>query len=69
MYSKYNIILEFKDDYYYDINTNEKLIYINNNNNRDTNIININSYPSKLYSIGWELKYNINDIICDILEK
>ena len=68
MYSKYNIILDFKDDYYYDINTNEKLIYIDNNNNRDSNIININSCPNKLYNIGWKLKYNIDDIICDILE-
>lgn len=68
LYKNCNIELYKEKNIYYDKKSmTQKLIIKDLDNGLDKNIINITGYPNKLKSLGWEIKYFIEDIINEFL--
>lgn len=65
LYKKFNIdlIKNDKNNTYCDKSNIPVLIIKDSNNGLDTKIIDIKGYPCKLNSMGWKIKYSIQDII------
>jgi GDP-D-mannose dehydratase len=54
--------------YYYDKLTNLPVIKMTNKLlGHDTTITNINGTPTKLKNLGWEISFNINDILNELI--
>ena len=70
MYKKSGIILEEKENILYDTNTKLPVLIINkdSNNGLDKEEINIQGFPEKLMSLGWNIKYSIDDIINELCD-
>lgn len=69
MFRKSNILLIHDNDTLYDSSINKPVLIIKKTNNGiDTIPIDIKGYPSKLSKLGWKVKYNIDDIISELLE-
>ena len=70
LYKKANIELTQKNDNtYYDYNTNKTVLIIEKTNNGlDNSQININASPKKLFNINWDIKYNIDFIMAEMLK-
>jgi len=65
-----NIELLKEDNIIYDKNTKAPILIIENKNiGFDTYPANITGYPNKLIDLGWESKYNIDEIIFEIFKK
>ena len=65
LYKKFNIdlIKNDKNNTYCNKSNIPVLIIKDSNNGLDTKIIDIKGYPRKLNSMGWKIKYSIQDII------
>ena len=65
MYKNDGFILDKRENILYDKESTLPVIIINNKNNNglDKEEINIQGYPHKLLSLGWNIKYSIDDII------
>ena len=70
MYRLANIIVEKRENTYYDIDCDLPILIIEESpHGLDTTAIHIRGSPSHLLNIGWSPKMNINEILYSIVEK